>query len=345
VTEIGEVERHFTERLGAEVHCRSLRQTFPGQSQETWLVELRLGGGEERGYVLRINPPGGGIVPYPLRREWEVYARLARTPIPVGQPLWYDEDTDFFEGRPFFVRELVLGSTEVPGVHEPGPAGDGLRERVAMEHAEHLARLHTLDWESAGFGEILDAPASPEQAPRLELDTWWKIWDEVRSDSFPAVTEALYWFEAELPKSIPRISLLKGNNGLGEEIWRDEKIVALSDWELAALGDPAQDWAFSQGMLELWDREKTLAHYEECAGFALPRENLAFWRVWTVFKSICCTHAGLRGFLDGRDLRPALPAMGFGAVKVGEQMLGGFQAMGMEQAANLISTMSGGQRG
>ena len=57
------------------------------------------------------------------------------------------------------------------------------------------------------------------------------------------------------------LSLLKGNNGIGEEIWPDGRIVALSDWELATIGDPALDWAFSQGLLTLHDVDDTLDHY------------------------------------------------------------------------------------
>ena len=338
-----EIERAFAAHLEGPVEVRQHRQTFPGQSQETWLVDAAVGDAEPAGYVLRINPPGGGIVPMPLRREWEVYVRLAPTVVPVGRPLWFDERPDLFDGRPHFVREMVPGSTEVPGLHDDGPAAADRRRRVAFEHAEHLARLHTLDWTAHGFGEVLDVPADPAAAIRLEFDTWRAIWDDVRPEPFPMVTLALEWLHDHLPDRAPRISLLKGNNGLGEEIWLDERIVALSDWELASLGDPAQDWAFSQGLLNLWDREEVLAHYEAAAGFALNRENLDFWTVWTVFKALCCTTAGLRGFLDGRDLRPVLPAIGFGSVHLGEQLLGMIVTMEISQAAQMIAAMSARQ--
>ena len=338
-----QVARYLTAQLDADVRVTSLFQTFPGQSQETWLVDTEVDG-EPRGFVVRRNPPGGGIVPFPLRREWEVYVRLARTQIPVGEPLWYDEGGDWFgDPRPFFVRALVPGSTVVPGVADPDPAFDGLRQRVAEEHATRLAELHTLDWAAHGFGELLGAPASPADAARHELETWSAIWDDVRNGPFPMVTEALAWFEQHLPKDAPRLSLLKGNNGLGEEIWLDERIVALSDWELASIGDPAQDWAFSQGMLAVWDRERTLAHYEAATGFALPRENLAFWQVWTVFKAICCTRAGLRGFTDGRDRRAVLPAIGFGSVKLAEGFLAVLVDLELEQAAALLAGLEAGR--
>lgn len=340
--EPGAVERRFSEQLGEPVVVTSCRQTFPGQSQETWLLEATVGA-QPRGFVLRVNPPGGGIVPMPLRREWEVYRRLASSPVPVGEPLWYGEGEDFVGGRPYFVRDLVDGSTEVPGLREPGPAGDELRRQVAFEHAERLAQVHTLDWAAYGLDEVLDVPASPAHVARLEFDTWTAIWDEVRPEPFPSITRALQWFEDRLPPPAPRISLVKGNNGLGEEIWRDGRIVAMSDWELAALSDPAADWAFSQGLLNLWDRDQTLAHYAEAAGFEVPAENLDFWTVWIVFKSLCCTTAGLRGFLDGRDLRVVLPTIGFGSVHLGEQLLAMLTTMELADAAAMVAAMGARQ--
>lgn len=339
---VADVERLFSGQLDAVVRVGALRQTFPGQSQETWLLETTVDG-EGRGFVLRVNPPGGGIVPLPLRREWEVYVRLARSPVPVGAPLWYGEGEEYFEGRPYFVRDLVEGSTEVPGLHEIGPAGDRLRRQVAFEHAEQLARVHTLDWEAYGFADILDVPRGPDDVARLEFETWRAIWEEVKPEPFPMITRALHWLEDRLPAAAPRLSLLKGNNGLGEEIWLDGRIVALSDWELAALGDPASDWAFSQGLLSLWDRAETLARYAEVAGFEIPADNLDFWTVWTLFKSLCCTTAGLRGFLDGRDLRVVLPTIGFGTVRLIEQVLAMITTMELSQAAQMLAAMGARQ--
>jgi hypothetical protein len=112
---------------------------------------------------------------------------------------------------------------------------------------------------------------------------------------------------------------------------------------LASLGDPAQDWAFSQGLLNLWDRDATLAHYQQVAGYAIAQENLDFWTVWTLFKAMCCTTAGLRGFLDGRDRRAVLPTIGFGVARVMEQVLGLIVTMELHDAAALLAALGARQ--
>ncbi|MET0658765.1 MAG: phosphotransferase, partial [Steroidobacteraceae bacterium] len=210
------------------------------------------------------------------------------------------------------------------------------RRRVALEHAEKLAVLHRLDWKSHGFDSFMAIPGSAEVFPRMELMRWWRIWEEVRTAPFAVVTEALHWFEANLPKRAAHISLCKGQNGIGEEIWRDDKIVAFSDWELAHIGDPCQDLALSQGMLKLWDREKILVHYEQAAGFSLPRENIAFYLVWNAFKSMLALNNGLRFFISGEYPRLARATLGYGKVKVYEHLLGRIIDMDLMQAAEFI---------
>lgn len=333
---------YLSTQLGEPVQITALSQAFPGLSRETWLVRLRRGAegaARAEGVVVRADPPGGPFVPVPLHYEWQVYERLARTEIPVARPLWYDASADVTEGRALFVRELVEGTTLLPGLWDDTREAAERRRRVAIEHAETLAAVHRLDWRAHGFDSFMQAPESAAAAPRQELLRWWRTWEEVRTAPFPVVTEALHWFQDHLPAAAAHISLCKGQNGIGEEIWRDDRIVALSDWELAHLGDPCQDLALSQGMLKLWDREKIIACYERAAGFTLPRENIAFYLVWNAFKSMLALNNGLRSFLSGEYPRLARATLGYGKVKVYEHLLGRIIDMDLEQAAEFI--MSG----
>ncbi len=338
--EKADVATYFAGRFDAPVEITGLRQTFPGMSRETWMVGAEVGEGastKHRDLVLRIDLPSGGIVPVPLRTEWEVYRRLWPSPVPVAEPLWYDEGLPFAEGRAHMVRELVDGSTSVPEINTPGPEGDAIRREIAFEHAEKLALVHSLDWKKYGLDEVLSAPRSVADAVRDDFETWKRIWMERKSAPFPEITDVLYWLEEQIPTDSPRISLIKGNNGIGEEIWRDRKIVAMSDWELAALGDPAQDWAFSQGMLSLWDPAETLAHYERVAGFKLSPRTMAFSQLFIAFKAMVCLNSALAGFIDGRDRRPATAVMGMSSPTNMGGRLVSLIGMDIEDAAAVFS--------
>lgn len=332
-----ELQAYLATRLGP-VQVRSVRRSFPGHSRETWIVETA----EHGGLVMRVDHPGGAFVPSPLRVEYEVYRRLWSSPIPVAEPLWYAEGEAFAAGRPHMVRRLVDGSPNVPGLAEPGPAGDALRRAVCFEVAEHLAAVHTLDWAAYGLGDVLFVPAGADTAFADELGEWRRLTALTRTDPFPMLTEAIYWLEEQIPPGPARLGLLKGNNGVGEEIWRDGRIVALSDWELAAVGDPALDWAFSQGLLAMHDPDETLAHYAECTGFAIDRRRLAWATVWTRVKASLTTNGGLAGFLDGRDDRLVRPALGIGVAKATERWLatalgGDVEALGHQLLASMRS--------
>jgi aminoglycoside phosphotransferase (APT) family kinase protein len=305
---------YFRERLGSHVKILKTKRTFPGISRETYLVWTQEGNAEGS-YIFRTDSPGGPICPVPLEYEYKIMAHLFRTPVPVAEPLWFDAAPEVTNGEAAAAR----------------------RQRVAFEHAEKLAVLHTLDLKASGFDLFVDLPASPEQAARHDFDRWTGIWREVRTDPMPLVTEASYWLEEHLPRTAARISLCKGNNGMGEEIWKDDKIAALSDWELAFAGDPAQDWALSQGMLTLGDAKATIAHYEQAAGFTIDQSSLDFYRVWEVWKAIPTLNNGLRSFLDGTDQSVARLNLGFGRVKLFEQLLGMMIGKPMDEAAAIVT--------
>ncbi|MBB35072.1 MAG: hypothetical protein CME88_08095 [Hirschia sp.] len=330
------LQDYFASHMGGDVSVTRFKRTFPGISRETFLVWTEENG-SEGGYIFRTDALGGPICPVPLEYEYKIIKGLSTTNVPVAEPLWFEQAPDITDGRPVMVRRMVDGSNDIPGLYDEGKEAAARRQRVALEHAERLAALHTLDLDKTGFSSFVELPKSAADCARADFDRWMKIFREVRTDPFPLLTEASFWIEEHLPTSAPRISLCKGNNGMGEEIWKDDKIVALSDWELAFAGDPAQDWALSQGMLTLGDSEVTLKHYEDCAGFKIDRESLDFYRVWEVWKAVPTLNNGLRPFLSGENPRVPRLNLGFGRVKLFEQLLAMMIGKPIDEAARIVA--------
>jgi aminoglycoside phosphotransferase (APT) family kinase protein len=330
------LQAYFADRLGSDARVVRFKRTFPGISRETFMVWTQEGNAEGA-YIFRTDALGGPICPVPLEYEWKIIKGLYGTAVPVAEPLWFDAAPDLTEGRPVMVRRMVDGSNEIAGLYDPGEEAAARRQRVAFDHAEKLAALHTLDLEAHGFAEFVEVPESPELCARHDFDRWLRIFREVRTDPFPLVTEASFWIEEHLPVIAPRVSLCKGNNGMGEEIWKDDKVAALSDWELAFAGDPAQDWALSQGMLTLGDAKATIAHYEAAAGHGIDQSSLDFYRVWEVWKAVATLNNGLRAFLSGADPRVPRLNLGFGRVKLFEQLLAMMIGKPMDEAARIVA--------
>jgi aminoglycoside phosphotransferase (APT) family kinase protein len=162
------LQDYFAGRMGSGITVRRVKRTFPGISRETFLVWTEEGG-QEGGYVFRTDAPGG---PMPLAYEYRVMKTLHGTTVPVAEPLWFDEAPEVSGGRPVMVRRMVDGSNDIPGLFDAGEDVAARRRRIAFDHAEKLAALHTLDLDAHGFTDFMEVRASPALAARYDFDRW-----------------------------------------------------------------------------------------------------------------------------------------------------------------------------
>lgn len=281
----------FQQRLGADaVSVRELVKFPRGVSRETWIVECGIRrGGEEKAetFVIRRDLPGGSICLGDLRSEYEIYKRLNNANVPVAETLWYEDDPQMLDGqRPFFVRRHVDGDWDVPHVLDTDPQYNGLRLEIGREHVRQLAAVHTCDWQALGLGDLLEVPASPADSATCRVRA---ITDEIAKlqvRPLPLVTEAADWFAQHQPPHSGQVCLIKGTNGYGEEVFRDGKIVAMSDWELCCLGDPAMDFAMCQNFLAdihqdgelIWGMQPALDYYYSLTGIRVAPEAVDFYQ-------------------------------------------------------------------
>ncbi|MET0547610.1 MAG: phosphotransferase family protein [Caulobacterales bacterium] len=281
------VSQYLSAKMGAGIEVKKLSQSFPGISRETWFAFGESAQGEVN-VALRFDPPEGSGGPSSLRAEWDIYSKLYKTEVPVAEPLWYEENAELVDGRDLMVRRLVDGSSTIAGLSDDSEAGAALRRKVAYECIEQLARVHLLDWKAAGLDQILTPPQSAATAFRSEFDQWRAHWRKGRPFADPVFDEILCWLSELIPTDTPRVSLVKGNNGVGEEIWRDGKIVAMSDWEVACLSDGISDLFWSQGTIRLIGFDQALRHYEQCMGQKVSAERLAYAGLFALAKQIIC---------------------------------------------------------
>jgi len=305
------LERYLTERLDAgPVTVDELRKYPRGVSRETWFVTCSLPGGRVRSLVVRRDLAGGSVCPATLRFEYEVYRRLEATAVPIAPALWYEDDPDWLAGgREFYVRDHVEGSWEVPGFTDPAPEFDDLRIEISREHLRKMALIHTCDWAAAGFAEIMDVPPDPTACAATAIDRLLGQLEAFQIEPFPVVAEAAGWLREHAPKTAPRVSLLKGTNGLGEEVLRDGKIVAMSDWELSSLGDPASDFAHMQDFMPTvarrgevrWSVAQGLEYYEEVSGLHVDAAAVDYYRILGALEMVVFAHNAALPLVQGTD--------------------------------------------
>ena len=110
----------------------------------------------------------------------------------------------------------------------------------------------------------------------------------------PTCEAALRWLEANRPAGEP-VALCWGDSRIPNMVFRDNRCVAVLDWEMVTLGNPEQDlgwwvfmdWHHSAGIdvprLEGFpSREQTVERYEQLTG--RPVRNLEYYEVFAAFR-------------------------------------------------------------
>jgi len=256
--------------------------------------------GEHRSeMVLRAQPPQGGLFPdYDLRLQYDVMACLGNTSIPVPKVAWFIDDPDVL-GAPCFLMRRVHG--EVASGFRPGFHGHGLffdasiERRRAMWFAavDVMASLHTLDLHTLDLPSSLEAENDGTAAILSILRRIERHLD-VADVEVPVLREALVILRSSIPAD-PATALCWGDPRPGNIIYRDDKVAAVLDWELAHVGPPEGDLAYfllaDEVVAELNDvprlaglpeTDETIAYYE--AATARPVKDLKFHSILQALK-------------------------------------------------------------
>ncbi|WP_280420240.1 phosphotransferase family protein [Nocardia carnea] len=295
--------RHRAPELELDAETLVVKSVTPlsrGVSRETWSVAASDAHGSHQ-FAVRRDHQAGSIIPTSLRTEYDVYIALAGTAVPHARALWWEGESQWMpDGRPAYLREMIDGSwrlTELSGNPERNALA---RIALAREHIRNLARVHAVDWRKAGLDRVLPAPPSPAAAAEFLIDDLVRQLHSYGAAPTLAAAEAIASLRARAPRDLDGLVFCKGTNGHGEEVWRDGRIVAMSDWELAAIGDPAYDFAQCQELVadvivqgqRVWGMGEALDYYFDITGRRVTGERVAYYRDMTaVLQHVYTQHA------------------------------------------------------
>jgi aminoglycoside phosphotransferase (APT) family kinase protein len=278
-----------------------------GASRETWLAE-----GETGRWALRRDPQGS-VSLVPIAGEFALMRRAAEAGVPVPEPLALEPAGGRF-GSPGMLMGYVEGTSVAPRILRK-PEYEAARERLPGQLAEALARIHSID--PAGLEGVLPPP--PADPALAQIEEWERQLDAV-GEPLPALELGLRWLRANLPAPVaPR--LVHGDFRLGNLIVSAEGLAAVIDWELAHLGDPAEDvgwlcirsWRFGNDSLPvagLGAVDELAMAYERAGGAPLEPGRLRFWEAFGNLKwaAICARQA--HDHLTGRRRSHELASLG-----------------------------------
>jgi aminoglycoside phosphotransferase (APT) family kinase protein len=211
-------------------------EQFPGgHSNLTYL--LRFG---DRELVLR-RPPFGPVPPraHDMARECRVLAAVHPL-FPLAPRPYLLCDDPAVAGFVFYVMErrrgIVIRDDEPPEMRDR----IDLRRGISEAMIDTLAELHAIDVAAHG----LDSLGKPAGFVARQIRGWTERWHGAKTSDVPEMEELATWLEARIPADPPRATLVHGDYKLDNVMLdgsRPDRLVAVFDWEMSAIGDPLVD--------------------------------------------------------------------------------------------------------
>jgi aminoglycoside phosphotransferase (APT) family kinase protein len=274
-----------------------------GASRETWLAEAG-----DRRWVLRRDPEGS-VSLVPIEDEYALISLALRAGVPVPEPLAAEPKSGRF-GSAGMLMSFVEGTSVAPRILRK-PEYRGARARLPAQLADALARLHSI--EPAELADVL--PATGPDPALAQIDEWERQLDEI-GEPLPAVELGLRWLRAHTPEPAEP-HLVHGDFRLGNFIVDESGLAAVIDWELAHLGDPAEDigwlcirsWRFGNDdhpVAGVGQLDEFIASYEAAGGAPVDRERVRYWEAFGNVKwAVICArqaHDHLTGLRRSHEL-------------------------------------------
>jgi aminoglycoside phosphotransferase (APT) family kinase protein len=173
-----------------------------------------------------------------MGREFHVLSKLSQVYELAPRPVLYCDDESIL-GAPFYLMERrrgVILRRKLPADFRPD--AETFR-RLGVNFIDNLARLHALDYQAAGLGDL----GRPEGYVERQVNGWISRYERARTHDYPTMEQAAQWLQAHQPAESG--AALIHNDYKFDNIVLDPadltRIVAVLDWEMCTLGDPLMD--------------------------------------------------------------------------------------------------------
>ena len=235
--DVAGLENYLDCRLGARVPI-ALAPMTGGGSCRIFAIDR----GDAR-WVLRMAPThASSATAHDVVREFRILDAIKDQPVPIARPVLACEDPAVF-GGPFYLMERVAGEpirSKVPAGWGPYPETHG---RALEQLVDALAAVHNVPWRECGLESM--APKPGREGTRT--DRWL---DQLAAYQGRELTPAISlsnWLEEYRPAA-PEPALCHGDYKLDNVLFAPTApphLLAVVDWEMAAIGDPLVDLAWA----------------------------------------------------------------------------------------------------
>ncbi len=309
--------RFLSEKWACEVEVDEIEKIFGGASRETYRLKAswRQDGTERtRGMILRRDPVTS-LIDTERELEYNAYAGVYGTDIPVPEPIFLEKDPDYL-GQPFSLMSAIEGC-----VTDTSELDDGMRRHIGEQKWSILGRLAAKDPAALRFDQFMDVPDEAECAAR-ELGYWEAVIDNDEIHPQPFARAAIRWLKSNMPPPAQRVSIVHGDFRSGNFLFDGSgDIEGILDWEMCHLGDPLEDLAWSFDPLWSWGdpslagrllpRDEAIRIWEAASGLKVDRDAFKWWRVFASIKALAIWVSSSEDFHNGQSKETILAMAGW----------------------------------
>lgn len=220
----------------------STKELTGGVSATTTVLEVSQSNGKNKKLLVRQH--GERCLknnPHIARDEFNLLRTLHKIGLLVQEPYFLDTSKKIFS-QPYIVIECVDGKTDF----EPKELATYLSKL-----ASHLAKIHKVNISKHDLSVL---PTLKDNFSKIINKQPAKLDKSLSEEKIRDVLKSVWPLKQQ-----NKTALLHGDLWPGNTLWQDGRLVAIIDWEDAALGDPLSDlancrleilWAFGMGAME-----------------------------------------------------------------------------------------------
>lgn len=267
----------------ADTHVTEVKRLMGGYSKATYIVKMT-GMAGEKTLVIRKDgfglPTGSSVV-----AEFPVLQEMFALGLPVPAPLWVEPDVGRFS-------TAFMGVTYEPGTpaNHILPSDDATRRRWAESCGEVLGRLHR---------DTAQPDSDIRTVLAAEIDDLERRMRERERAPHPGLVIGLNWLRQHLDDLAGRPACrVHGDYGFHNFLMRDDRILAMLDWEFSHIGDPVEDLTSIKPFIDqlgCWDH--CYATYQTVCGFALDSVADRYFNVWREVRNMVACLGSLNSLL------------------------------------------------